>query len=79
MKTKFFLAAAMVAFSFAMVSCGGNKTANSDAAADSTSVAVEAAESAKIKLRAIRKQSALRKKIVQKKLAIRNNQQVATV
>ena len=79
MKTKFFLAAAMVAFSFAMVSCGGNKTANSDAAADSTSVAVEAAESAatccksdsvacdstkacsKIKLRAIRKQSALRK------------------
>ena len=46
MKTKFFLAAAMVAFSFAMVSCGGNKTANSDAAADSTSVAVEAAESA---------------------------------
>jgi hypothetical protein len=34
---------------------------------------------AKIKLRAIRKQSALRKKIVQKKLAIRNNQQVATV
>ena len=97
MKTKFFLAAAMVAFSFAMVSCGGNKTANSDAAADSTSVAVEAAESAatccksdsvacdstkaccKEKLRAIRKQSALRKKIVQKKLAIRNNQQVATV
>ena len=113
MKTKFFLAAAMVAFSFAMVSCVGNKTANSDAAADSTSVAVEAAESAatccksdsvacdstkacckdkailllvilqklvaKIKLRAIRKQSALRKKIVQKKLAIRNNQQVATV
>lgn len=86
MKTKFFLAAAMVAFSFAMVSCGGNKTANSDAAADSTSVAVEAAESAatccksdsvacdstklvaKIKLRAIRKQSALRKKIVQKSL-----------
>ena len=46
MKTKFFLAAAMVAFSFAMVSCVGNKTANSDAAADSTSVAVEAAESA---------------------------------
>ena len=46
MKTKFFLAAAMVAFSFAMVSCGGNKTANSDAAADSTSVAVEAAGSA---------------------------------
>ena len=42
MKTKFFLAAAMVAFSFAMISCGGNKTANSEAATDSTSVAVEA-------------------------------------
>ena len=46
MKTKFFLAAAMVAFSFAMISCGGNKTANSEAATDSTSVAVEAVESA---------------------------------
>ena len=45
MKTKFFLAAAMVAFSFAMISCGG-KTANSEAATDSTSVAVEAVESA---------------------------------
>ena len=46
MKTKFFLAAAMVAFSFAMISCGGNKTDNSEAATDSTSVAVEAVESA---------------------------------
>ena len=46
MKTKFFLAAAMVAFSFAMISCGGNKTANSEVATDSTSVAVEAVESA---------------------------------
>lgn len=46
MKTKSFLAAAMVAFSFAMISCGGNKTANSEAATDSTSVAVEVVESA---------------------------------
>lgn len=41
MKTKLFLAAVAVTFSFAMTSCTGNKTANSEVAADST--AVEAA------------------------------------
>lgn len=46
MKTKFFLAAVAVAFSFAMTSCGGNKTTNSESATDSTSVAVETVEAA---------------------------------
>lgn len=44
MKTKLFLAAVAVSFSFAMISCTGNKTANAGDAADSTAVTtVEAA------------------------------------
>ena len=46
MKAKFFLAAMAVAFSFSVISCSGNKSANSAASTDS--VAVEApAECAK--------------------------------
>ena len=44
MKTKLFLAALAVTFSFAMMSCSGNKAAN--AASDTDSTAVETVEAA---------------------------------
>lgn len=47
MKIKFLLAAVAVTFSLAMTSCGGNKAANADAAADTAMMeVVEPAEAA---------------------------------
>ncbi|MCI1684075.1 MAG: hypothetical protein LKI39_16205 [Bacteroides sp.] len=41
MKTKLFLAAVAVAFSFALTSCGNKKAASTEVAADSTAVAAQ--------------------------------------
>ena len=49
MKTKLFLAAVAVTFSFAMMSCTGNKTTNSASEGDQTTIeAVETVEAVEV-------------------------------